>query len=128
MGSVNSLISNIRKLRYNNTIKKNDKMGKNVIYVDIMHLNYWWGIYGFTEKTSWEDIVMYIKKGNRVKKLGWICVCARPYIEHGLEDLEKDPDEISFVKEIKDFLENDEIKYHYYYDNPNDKDFYEVPF
>lgn len=128
MVSVNYFISNIRELRYKNTIKQIGKMSKNVIYVDVRHLDYWWGIYGLTKKTGWEDIIMYIKKGNRFKKIGWICVCTRPYLEYGLEDLEKDPQEMDFVKEIKEFLENDNIKYHYYYDNLDDKDFYEVPF
>ncbi|WP_432403426.1 hypothetical protein [Wukongibacter sp. M2B1] len=125
---VNSLISNIRRLRYNNTIKKVDKTGRNIIYIAVTSLNYWWGNYGFSEKTGWEDIGIYVKDGNRFKKLGWICICARSYLEHGLEELENDPDEMSFVKEIKGFLKDDEIKYHYYYDNPNYKDFYEVPF
>jgi hypothetical protein len=103
-------------------------VAKNTIYVDVMHLDYWWGIYGLTPKTNWEDIVMYVKKGLRYKKIGWICVCSKQYFENGFEDLEKDPEEREFVQLIKEFLEKDEIKYHYYYDNPDDKDFYEVPF
>lgn len=128
MQSVKSLISNFKKLRYKYLIENIDRRGKNIIYVDTRHLDYWWGIYGIAEKTGWEDIVMYIKKGNSFKKIGWICVCTKAYLKSGLEDLEKDTEEMDFVKKVKEFLPHNYIKYHYYYDNPGDKDFYEVPF
>lgn len=122
------LISSIRELRYEKIIKQINKMPKNIIYVDVSSLNYWWGIYGLTKKTGWEDIIMYIKIGNKYKEIGWTCVCTRSYLQYGLDDLEKDDDEMDFVEEIKGFLANDDIKYHYYYDNIKDRDFYEVPF
>jgi hypothetical protein len=128
MLGIKYFISSIRKLRYKNIIKQINKMPKNIIYVDVSHLDYWWGIYGLTKNTSWEDITMYIKVGNKYKEIAWTCVCTTPYLQYGLEDLEKDPDEMNFVKEIKGFLENEDIKYHYYYDNIDDRDFYEVPF
>ena len=101
-------------------------MKKMIIYVDVMHFDFWWGIYGFCNNTSWEDIILYRKWGNGYRKLGWTCICTRPYFESALEDLKDDPDEKEFVKEIAEFLDGCQIKYNYFYDKVDDTDFYEV--
>jgi len=98
------------------------------IYVDVRHLDFWWGFYGFCNNTSWEDMVLYRKWGRGYRKLAWTCICTKPYFESGLEDLRDDPDEQEFVGEIVEFLESNKIEYHYYYDKANDMDFYEVPY
>lgn len=125
---IKPLILNIQRLKEKNLIKNIKKIDCSTIYIDIMHLDYWWGIYELAKKTSWEDITIYTKKGNRFKKIGWVCICTKPYFENSIEELEKDIEERDFVKKIKRFLSSNEIKYHYYYDNPQNANFYEVPF
>lgn len=103
-------------------------MKKMNIYVDVRHLNFWWGIYGFCNNTSWEDMVIYRKWGRGYRKLAWTCICTKTYFENGLDDLKNDPDEKEFVEKIIEFLDSGQIRYHFYYDKPNDTDFYEVPY
>lgn len=99
---------------------------KQEIYVDVRHMNFWWGIYAFTLATSWEDLIFYEKQADEFVHIGAVCVCSRRYLEDGLEDLESDPHERDFVEKIKQFLQKDTITYQYWYDEPGDKDFHEV--
>lgn len=103
-------------------------MKKMNIYVEVKHFNFWWGIYGFCNRTSWEDIIIYRKWGRGYRKLAWTCICTKQYFENSLEDLKNDPDEKEFVEKITEFLDSEQMRYHYYYDKPNDTDFYEVPY
>lgn len=128
MRKLKSLILNIQKLKHDYILKKHKKENQNVIYVSIDSLNYWWGIYELTEKTDWEDINIYVKQNNKFKKVGRICICSKLYFQQALEALKKDIDQKDFVEKICCFLKNNSIMYHYYYDNINDYDFYEVPF
>lgn len=98
------------------------------IYVGTNSCNYWWGIYGFTNLEGWEDIVLYEKTNQDFIRLGSACICTKNYLIDGLEDLEKDSQEIDFVKNVKDFLNSDQIHYYYYYDDPSDEDFFELPY
>ena len=98
------------------------------IYVDVRHMNFWWGIYAFTLATNWEDLIFYEKKADGFVRIGAVCVCARSYLEDGLVDLENDPHEKDFAEEIKQFLQNNTIVYRYWYDESGDKDFREVSF
>lgn len=103
-------------------------MKKKNIYIDIRHLDYWWGIYDFKNLTNWEDIILYEKWGKGFRRLAQTCICTKAYFRSGLEDLVEEDEELEFVNKIDEFLSNNEIVYHYEYDKPNDKDFYEVPF
>ncbi|MBB3151688.1 hypothetical protein FHS16_001734 [Paenibacillus endophyticus] len=98
------------------------------IYVEISSFNYWWGIYGFSDLEGWEDIVFYEKTDQDYIRLGSTCVCTKNYLRDGLEDLENDADELDFVIKIKEHLIGNEIHYHYYYDSPNDEDFFELSY
>lgn len=103
-------------------------MKKMNIYVEVTHFDFWWGILGFCNNTSWEDVILYQKWGKGYRKLAWTCICTKPYFESALEDLKNEPDEKEFVEEITEFLNSDQIRYNYYYDKLNDTDFYEVPY
>jgi hypothetical protein len=98
------------------------------IYVDVRHHNFWWGLYGFCPPTDWEDLLFFEKQGAEFVRIGAVCVCSRRYLEQGLEALPEDPDEQSYVEEVKRFLQEQTLAYHYYYDEPDDSDFYEVTF
>ncbi len=95
------------------------------IIVKTESCNLWWGIYGFCDKSGWEDLNLYYESG---EKIGRFCLNTKSYLRAGLKDLEKHPEERDFVDAIIKYLNDDTYHYWFYYDNPNDKDFYEVPF
>lgn len=101
---------------------------KQEVYIDVRHDNFWWGVYGFTEATDWEDFDFYEKKADDFVRIGSICVCSRRYLEDGLAGLEEDPDEKDFAVKVKQFLAGNTFAYHYCYEEPDSEDFYEVPF
>lgn len=98
------------------------------IYVRTKSLDLWWGIYGLTTLTGWEDIFIYDSDAEDAKRIGFTCICTKNYLRSGLEDLEQDPEEKEFVEQILKYLEGNTIKYHYCFDNPTDDDFYELPY
>lgn len=97
------------------------------IYVKTSSYDFWWGVYGMESLTGWEDIVLYRdnKQGN---KLITLCVCTKNYFRNVVEELKDDPFEADFVQKIQEFLVGDKIRYHYYYDRPEDEDLYELPY
>lgn len=104
-------------------------MGTNQeIYVEVRHLDFWWGVYGFTRATDWEDLIFYEKQADALVRIGDVCACSRRFLGHGLADMKADPYEKDFAEKIEQFLQRETIVYHYFYSEPNDKDFYEVPF
>lgn len=105
-----------------------EKMKKDQIYVSVDSINYWWGIYGISYKVGWEDITIYNKDIHGLIKAARVCICTKAYLQGGLEDLEQDPDEKEFVSAVNQFLNDEEVVYRYSYDNPEDEEFYEVPF
>jgi len=97
------------------------------VYVRTESYNLWWGIYGLCQLTGWEDIDIYDDL-ERINKLGSTCICTKDYLGHVLEDLVEDPEEKCFIDQIKEYLNDDQIHYHYYYDNPADEEFYQLPY
>lgn len=95
------------------------------IIVKTESCNLWWGIYGFCDKTGWEDINLYSESG---EKIGGFCLNTKSYLRAGLEDLEKRPEERDFVDATIKYLNDDTYHYWFYYDKPSDEDFYEVSF
>ncbi|NUU79797.1 hypothetical protein [Paenibacillus xylanilyticus] len=97
------------------------------VYVRTNSYDLWWGVYGLSHLTGWEDIRIY-SDANGENRIGFVCICTKNYLEHGLEDMESDPEELHFVNSIRTYLADDQIHFHYYYDNPSDEDFYELPY
>ncbi|WP_282942193.1 hypothetical protein [Paenibacillus sp. RC67] len=95
------------------------------IYVKTTSLDLWWGVYGLSPLTGWEDILLY-STPNDTEKLAGICICCKNYMESGLVELASDPDEQEFLKQVQKYLEDDKIYYHYYYDHPKDEDLFEL--
>jgi hypothetical protein len=88
--------------------------------------NLWWGIYGFCEKTGWEDLNIF---NDRDEKVGAFCLNAKRYLRKGVEDLRTEPSEDSFVRAIDKYLADNKIHYWYYYnDDSFDENFFEVPY
>ncbi|WP_435921476.1 hypothetical protein [Paenibacillus sp. DYY-L-2] len=97
------------------------------VYVSTNSYNLWWGIYGLCPLTGWEDIFIYDDPYG-VNKLGSTCICTKDYLSHVLEDLADDPEEREFQDHIIEYLNGDKIHYHFFYDNPSDEDFYQLPY
>lgn len=110
------------------TYQEDYNMWKDILYVSVDSLNFWWGVYNLTNKMTWEDITIYNKVGRKYNKIARTCICSRKYLQYSQKKLKDDPDEKDYLKEIEDFLNNNDIKYHYCYDAPNSEDFYEVSF
>ena len=75
-------------------------MKKKSIYIDVRHSNYWCGVYNFEKPTSWEDVIIYEKRGKGFRKLAWTCISSSTYLRNGLNDLKTDEEEKEFVDKI----------------------------
>lgn len=101
-------------------------MDSKIIVVKTTSCNLGWGIYGFCEKTDWEDIELFYENGDRI---GAICLQTKRHLRTALDELKRDPDEVEFIIAIEKYLVDSKCHYWYYYDEDrNDKDFYEVPY
>jgi len=98
-------------------------MKKNKIIVRPTSSNLWWGIYGFCEKTGWEDLNLFYENHERI---GSLCLNSKSYLRAGLDDLKNDSEEKEFVDAIAAYLADNKCHYWYYYDDKDDEDFYEV--
>ena len=98
------------------------------MYVEVRHLDFWWGIYAFTTPTSWEDLIFYEKQADGFVRSGAVCVCSRTYLANGLAHVEDYPGEKDFAEKIKYFFQSNTLTYSYSYDEPEDENFYEVAF
>lgn len=85
----------------------------------------WWGIYGFCEKTGWEDLNLFYENDERI---GGVCLNTKAYLRTALEDLKNSPGQEDFVDLIEQYLADNKCHYWYYYDDKNSDDFYEVPY
>ena len=98
------------------------------VYVSVRHHNFWWGVYGFCEETDWEDALIYSEPDFTGTPVARFCLCARTHLED-VNRLElKYPENEFLIKTIKQFLLGNKAQYHYWYDDPEDDDFWEVPY
>ncbi|MBL3659005.1 hypothetical protein [Fulvivirga sediminis] len=100
-------------------------MNRNKIIVRPESENLWWGIYGFCEKTGWEDLNLF---DENEKRIGGVCLNGKGYLRAGLDDLKNDPEEKEFVLAIEKYLADNKCHYWYYYDEKENEDLYEVPY
>jgi len=95
------------------------------IIVKTQSSNLWWGIYGFCEKAGWEDLSLNFENEETIVR---VCLNSKSYLRAGIEDLRNDNEDRDFVEAIENFLEDNKCHYWYYYNDREDKDFYEVPY
>lgn len=95
------------------------------IIVKILSANFWWGVYGFDEKTDWEDIDLFYENGDEI---GSVCLNARSYLRDGIDQLKEKESEKDFVAAIESFLAGNETQYWYYTDKSGNQLFHEVNF
>jgi hypothetical protein len=85
--------------------------------------NVWWGIYGFCEKTGWEDLNIFNDRG---EKIAAFCLNGKRYLRNGVADLRNNPGEENFVQAIDNYIADDKIHYWFYYNDEYCEEFYEV--
>lgn len=85
----------------------------------------WWGIYGFCEKTGWEDVNIF---NDRDEKVGAFCLNGKRYLRNTVENLRSDPADANFALAVDNYLADDKIHYWYYYNDAFDEDFFEVAY
>ncbi|MCZ8521804.1 MULTISPECIES: hypothetical protein [Paenibacillus] len=98
------------------------------IQVEVTSANFWWGIYGLTPLWEWEDIRIYRKRDDEREQIAYFCICCKSYLRAGIEELAQDSSEEEYVQEIEAFLDDDAIRYHYYYSRADDVDREELPY
>ena len=100
-------------------------MQKTKIIVRPTSCNLWWGVYGLSDKTGYEDLYLYYENE---EKIGGVCLNARGFLKDGLDDLKKDPDEKEFVDAVEKYLVDSKCHYWYFYDQKDSDDIFEVPY
>ena len=71
----------------------------------------WWGIYGLTGKSGWEDLHISYENG---EKLCTICLNAKVYLRAGLKELNDSPEQADFIDAVKTYLADNKIHYWHY--------------
>lgn len=100
------------------------------IYVDTDSCDLWWGVYGFARLTAWEDIRIYDNPAvtREDPRIGFFCLCTRPYLQAAIEELQDDPDEREHVEEMRRCLAEGKLHMHYAYDHRVDRPPHELPY
>lgn len=94
------------------------------LHIDVRHLDYWWGVYGLTAKTSWEDVLLYREPGEGCERLGAFCICTPRNLESGLEEPADGPEEGSYQALVRRFLRERTLQHRYY--SPEDEATFEA--
>ncbi|RJE87466.1 hypothetical protein D3P07_14110 [Paenibacillus sp. 1011MAR3C5] len=89
------------------------------VYVNVRHFLFWYGVYGFCEKSCNDEISLYADK-ERNLMLGYFDISTEPCLRHMLEhELDREEDRELF-EEIETFLQgSSEVAYSFIY--PRDK-------
>lgn len=96
------------------------------IYIETNSYDIWWGIYGLSYKTGWEDVNIFDQDNN---KIGYFCLNTKAYLRHSLNCINiKDEEDRVFKKLTEEYLTDDKCHFWYCYDQKSDEDFYEVPY
>lgn len=75
--------------------------------------NLWWGIYGFCDKTGWEDLNLFNDNDELIVR---VCLIAKTYLQTEFENLKNSTEEKEYVEAISNYLKDDKCHYWYYYD------------
>lgn len=75
------------------------------IYIETNSYNIWWGIYGLSHKTGWEDVSIFDQDNN---KIGYFCLNTKVYLRHSLDSINiKDEEDRVFKKLTEEYLTDD---------------------
>jgi len=98
----------------------------NEIYLMTSSLRFWWEMNDLVPRTESEDVWLFTKDGDQLVEIGEACICSKAYLTSDTSLLMQD--EPDYAERIMQFYQNDKITFYFAYDEPADKDFYEVPF
>ncbi|SFS70111.1 hypothetical protein [Marininema halotolerans] len=88
------------------------------VYVDIRHMNFWFGVYGFQDKSCNDEITIY-SDANMTNTLGYFEITTHESLTHLIKYQLDDEEDGSFKREIEKFL-NDDSQIFYSYIYPRD--------
>lgn len=86
--------------------------------------NLWWGVYGFCEKTGWEDLNLF---DENEELIGRVCLNSKSYLRAEVDNLKNIHEEKEFVEAIEKYLADNKCHYWYYY-NENDEGSHEISY
>lgn len=90
------------------------------VYVHVRHFLFWYGVYGFCEKSCNDEISLYADKERTIMR-GYFDISTEPCLRHMLEHELDREDNREFYEEIESFLQgSSEVSYSYIY--PRDKE------
>lgn len=87
--------------------------------------NLWWGIYGFCDKTGWEDLSLFTEDD---KLICGVCLNAKAYLQTELKNLKNNIEEKEYLEAIGNYLKDDKCHYWYYYDDAHHEEVLEVEY
>ena len=91
--------------------------------IEVMHEDFWYGVYGWTPPTSWEDLYLYEEQNGALERVGYACLCSRAYLRDSQADF--DPEDAShrpYLDKVQAFLQREEVTMHYYYPSAEEED------
>jgi hypothetical protein len=96
------------------------------IFVEIRHMNFWWGEFGFCDKSCNDEITIY-SDAKKTNQLGYFEITTHKSLTYIYNQELYDVDDESFKRIIEKFL-NDEsqIFYHYIYPKDDEDLMYQV--
>ncbi|WP_264791837.1 hypothetical protein [Aureispira anguillae] len=100
-------------------------MRNKTILVETESWNLWWGIYGLSKKSGWEDIFLSLENGKRIAA---VCLLTKEMLKSSIADLLEYPEDKDYVEAIQKHLSEDKCHYWYYYSEKESEDFCEVSF
>lgn len=96
------------------------------MYVHIRHWLFWYGNYGFCDKSCEDEVTIYLDK-DKATYLGCFEITTRASLQYHLNNEIDKLDETEFYNEIESFLENErEIYYSYIYPRDDEDIQYQV--
>ncbi len=98
------------------------------VIVETESYNFWWSVYNL-KPSSWEDIVIYVNNTGKKEKHYATTILTKQFFKYVKEhDSEEDQKEECnpFNKNIDELIKEEKMLFGYYYDNPENSDFYEM--
>lgn len=83
------------------------------VYVKIRHWLFWYGHYGFCDKSSNDEITIYLDKKEQIS-LGYFEITTKNALKYGLENDIDETENNEYYTEVKNFLDSSEETYYYY--------------
>ena len=96
------------------------------VYVDIRHMNFWYGEYGLCDKSCNDEITIY-SDANKTSKLGYFEITTHIGLAYLYNNELNGQEDYDYKKKIEEFLNDDsQIIYNYIYPRDDEDLLYQV--